>query len=79
MINDYAIHIDKGVKPSRVPYTEGSGAKTSKYIDALVDWIKIIKPSLSEKERLGFAFGIARKAKKEGHTTRGSFKFSPSY
>lgn len=76
MINDYAIYLDKGVKPSRVPYTEGSGAKTSKYIDALVDWIKIIKPSLSEKERLGFAFGIARKAKKEGHPTRGSYKFS---
>ena len=76
LINDYALILDRGVTANRVPFSSGSGARTSKYIDALIDWIKIIKPSLAERERKSFAFAIARKAKKEGHPTRNSFTYS---
>lgn len=73
---DHVAILDKGVKPSRVPYSRGSGAKTSKYIDALIDWIGIIKPSMNKREAKSFAFAIARTAKREGHPTNGSYRFS---
>lgn len=73
---DYIAILDKGIKPDRVPYTPGSGAKSSKYIQALIRWIGIVKPGLADFERKSFAFAIAMKAKKEGHPTRGSYAFS---
>lgn len=76
LLNDYSIYLDKGVKPEKVPYTQGSGAKKSKYIDALIEWAKTVKPTLSERERKSFAFAVARKAKIEGHPTRGSYAYS---
>lgn len=76
LINDYAIILDKGVDRSRVPYSRGSGRKTSKYIDALIEWIGVIKPSLADSEKKSFAFAIAQKAKQEGHPTRNSFTYS---
>jgi len=76
LINDYSIYLDKGVRPEKVPYTRGSGGKTSKYIDALISWSKIVKPALSEKERKSFAFAVATTAKKGGHPTKGSYAFS---
>jgi hypothetical protein len=75
-IADYAGILDKGVSASRIPYSPGSGAGSSKYIDALVNWISTIKPGLSDTDKKSFAFAIANKAKKEGHPTRGSFAFS---
>lgn len=75
-IADYAGILNKGVKASRVPYTRGSGAGSSRYIDALIGWIRVIKPGMSDVERKSFAFAIANKAKKEGHPTRGSYAFS---
>lgn len=75
-INDYAFILNDGVKAERVPYKPGSGAKTSKYISALEKWVGVIKPSLTDKERLSFAFAIAKTAKKEGHPTRGSYAYS---
>lgn len=76
LMNDYSIFLDKGVTADRVPYTRGSGAKRSKYIDALIEWSRYIKPSLAEKERKSFAFAVAHTAKQEGHPTRGSYAFS---
>ena len=75
-MQDYAFILDKGVKANRVPYNRGSGKKTSKYIDALMVWISVIKPSMGARERKSFAFAIANKAKQEGHPTKGSFAFS---
>jgi hypothetical protein len=71
-----AVILNFGVTPARVPYEQGSGKKTSLYISALLDWAANVKPELDEKERKSFVFAVARKAKKEGHPTRGSFKFS---
>lgn len=68
-VEDYLFIIDKGVTPGRVPYNRGSGAGTSKYIDALIAWIGVVKPSLSETEAKSFAFAIANKAKQVGHPT----------
>jgi len=76
LMNDYSLYLDKGVPASRVPYYPGSGRKLSKYIDALIEWSRYIKPALSEKERKSFAFAVATVAKKEGHPTSGSYAFS---
>jgi len=75
-VQDYAVILDKGVRPDRVPYSPGSGAKTSLYIEALKEWTKIIKPGLGERERTSFAFAIAANAKKQGHPTQGSYEYS---
>lgn len=72
-----AVILNFGVTPARVPFGGAStGAKTSKYIQALLDWAVHVKPNLDEKERKSFVFAVAHKAKKEGHPTKGSFSFS---
>ena len=76
LINDYSGILNAGVSPERVPYTPRSGRKTSKYITALINWGRVVKPSLSEKELKSFAFAVAATAKKEGHPTRGSYAYS---
>ena len=68
--------MDTGVTAARVPYRRGAGAGESKYIDALIRWIEVIKPGLGEAETKSFAFAIANKAKQEGHPTKGSFSFT---
>lgn len=78
LMEGYAKFVDKGVKPGRIPFSPGSrsGARVSKYIEALINWSKIVKPSMSDKERKGFAFAVATTAKREGHATRGSYRYS---
>ena len=77
IMDGYANILDKGVKANRVPYSGNTGGGgTSKYIEALIEWIGVIKPSLAQNERKSFAFAIAQKAKKEGHPTKGSFAYS---
>jgi hypothetical protein len=76
LMPSHVIILDKGVRPDRVPFRPGSGAKSSKYIDALMRWIAIVKPGLSEYQRKSFAFAIAYTAKRGGHPTRGSYAFS---
>ncbi len=68
-IEDYSFILDKGVTAARVPYSRGSGAGSSLYIDALIAWINVVKPGLSEVESKSFAFAIANKAKQVGHPT----------
>lgn len=78
MAEDYLIGpVDKGVKRSRIPYTPGrSRARTSLYIQGLINWARTVKPGLSDQERKSFAFAVAAKHKKEGMPTRGSYAFS---
>lgn len=76
LLNDYSYYLDKGVKAEKIPYTRGSGKKSSKYIDDLIAWGAIVKPSLSAKELKSFAFAVANKHKKEGNPTSGSYAFS---
>lgn len=78
LVDVQAIYLDKGVKPERVPYGGGGGGGKSKYIEALLEYVKRRKPGISDREAKGFAFAIARKAKQTGHPTPGSYAFSQS-
>jgi hypothetical protein len=64
-----------GVTAARIPYSPGSGAKTSKYIDGLIRYAKQ-RMGASDKEAKGIAFAIASRHKKEGMPTVASAKFS---
>ncbi len=74
---EYGIILNRGVTASRIPYTQGSGSKTSKFIEALIAWIKLKKIAIGIGKTVeGLAIGIARKMKVEGMPTTGSFRFS---
>lgn len=78
LAEDYLVGpVDKGVKAKNIPFggRQSSGGR-SQYIQGLLNWIRIVKPSLSDQERKSFAFAIANKQRREGMPTRGSFAFS---
>ena len=75
LVDPHALILDAGVTPGRVPYSPGSGAKSSKYIDALIQYVQL-RNGASLKEAKSIAFAIAATAKKEGHPTQGSFIYS---
>lgn len=62
---DYGMILNYGVPADRIPYSPGSGAKSSKYIDGLKMYAKL-RFNVDDKEALGIAFAIARKHKKFG-------------
>lgn len=73
-VADYGLIIDSGVKPSRIPYNRGSGARTSKYIEALIEYWR--KRGLNELNAKRAAFATAAKQKREGMPTRDSYRYS---
>jgi len=72
----YGQAVDTGVSAEKIPYNPGSGAKTSKYIDALIKYVKLRMNVSGDKEAKGIAFAIARKHKNEGMSTAVSSRFS---
>ena len=78
LVVDYAAILDKGVRANRISYspTPRNRGGTSAFIQSLIEWAAIIRPSFSLNERKGFAFAVATKASREGIPTRGSFAFS---
>lgn len=76
LANDYLIPVDTGVPASRIPFSPGSGAKFSLYIQGLIRWAGVVKPGLSDLERKSFAFAVAYTQLREGMPTRGSYSFS---
>lgn len=76
LMESYGVILDKGVGANRIPYQRGSGAKKSKYIEALFAYVKLRRPSMGDKQALSFAFAIANAAKKTGHPLPGSYAFS---
>jgi hypothetical protein len=72
---EYGMVLNYGVKPNRIPYRQGSGAKTSKFIDGLINFAKK-KLFKSGKDAESTAFAIAKKMKAEGMPTSGSYKYS---
>lgn len=70
----YFRFVNDGVKASRVPYQRGSGRKTSKYIEALILFFR--RKGLGQKRSERAAFATATLAKRQGHPTRSSFRFS---
>lgn len=72
--NGYASILDTGTPAAKIPYNPGSGAKTSKYIQALFEYWKL--RGLSEKEAMRAAFATAMKQKREGMPTFASRRFA---
>jgi hypothetical protein len=62
---DYGMVLNYGVTPDRIPFSPGSGAKSSKYIDGLKAYAKL-RFSANDKEAERIAFAIAHKHKKFG-------------
>lgn len=73
----YGRYQEKGIKPSAIPYSKGSGKNTYKFIDSLIEWIKLRKiAGPLFKDIKSTAFAIATNMKKQGMPTSGSFQFS---
>jgi hypothetical protein len=62
---DYGMILNYGVPPNRIPFSPGSGAKSSKYIDGLKMYAKL-RFNANDKEAERIAFAIAHKHKKFG-------------
>lgn len=73
---NYGAPVDQGVTASKIPFTPGSGKKSSKYIDGLIRFVKLRRIETDDKKAKSVAFAIAFKHKKEGMPTKSSFKFS---
>ena len=74
-VPDYMAINNQGVPANKIPYYPGSGRKTSKYIDGLIEYAKK-RMGKSDKEAKSVAFAIASKHKREGMPTKGSVRFS---
>jgi len=75
LVPDYMAINNEGVPSNKIPYYPGSGRKTSKYIDGLIDYVKR-RMGKSDKEAKSIAFAIASKHKKEGMPTKASARYS---
>lgn len=81
LLPPYATQLDKGVKPGRVPFASSrtrnrSRGGTSAYIEALMDFFKRRYPSSSTARAKELAIRTAKVARRTGHPTPGSFKYS---
>lgn len=74
--NKYMIYQDKGITADRIPFSFGSGNKTSKYIAGLTKWVMQRGMANNRKKARSIAFAIAKTHKKEGMPTRGSYLYS---
>jgi hypothetical protein len=75
LVPDYMAINNQGVPANKIPYYPGSGRKTSKYIDGLIEYAKK-RMGKSDKEAKSVAFAIASKHKREGMPTKASARFS---
>lgn len=74
-IEDYMARISEGVPANRIPYSPGSGAASSKYIQGLTRYARL-RFGASRKEAERIAFAIARTHLREGLPSLGSKRFS---
>jgi len=72
----YGTYQNTGIPASSIPYSPGSGARSSKFITALIRWVQLrgIAPGFAGAKRIAFA--IATVQKREGMPTKGSYRFS---
>jgi hypothetical protein len=71
---DYGLAMEFGVPAERIPYSPGSGAGSSRYIQGLIQFWN--KRGVTGREGIRAAFATARKHKREGMPTRASYAFS---
>lgn len=81
LLPPYATQLDKGVKPGKVPFASSrtrnrSRGGTSAYIEALMDFFKRRYPSSSTARAKELAIRTAKVARRVGHPTPGSYKYS---
>lgn len=74
-VSEVALYQNYGVKAEKIPFRLGSGAKSSKFVEGLIQFWKLRK-GLDDKEALSAAIATARKHKKEGMHTNDSLKYS---
>lgn len=74
-ILDYMGTISTGVPAERIPYTRGSGARTSQYIAGLTRYASL-RMGASQQEAERIAFAIASVHKREGLPSERSKRFS---
>jgi len=72
---DYMANLNAGVTAANIPYSPGSGARSSKYISGLIDYVKR-RMGKSDREAKSIAFAIASRHKKEGMPSKASVRFS---
>jgi hypothetical protein len=75
------VYSEFGVRASKVPFSgsggnRSTGAKKSKYIEALKNWIKVKGIESNDKKVTGMAFAIAHTQKKEGIPTKRSISLA---
>jgi len=75
---DYGLPLDTGVPAEKIPFSPGSGKRSSKYIDGLIKYVQQRMNITGDKEAKSVAFAIAYKQKQEGMSTDGSKRFSSS-
>ena len=66
----YAAYLNFGVKASRIPYSEGSGAKRSLYIEGLIKYVRLRMGVGDPRMQKSIAFAIARTQKRKGMPIR---------
>lgn len=77
-MEDYWWILERGLKPTEIPYTPGSGAGTSKFIKALQEFAVRKIGGLDSKQSLRTAFAMATSLKETGMPSPNSVsKFSP--
>jgi len=65
-MNDYGAIQDRGVTAANIPYSQGSGRKTSKYIEGLMNYVDTrmgITKGSRENKAVAFAIAHSHKAK----------------
>ena len=72
----YALSLDKGIKPEKIPYTIGGPTRggTSKYIEGLIRFARL-KFHADKRAAKQIAFAIARKQKENGYPLTGKIGF----
>lgn len=71
----YGAIVNDGVPANKIPYADGKGGGHSAYIQGLIRYAQL-RFGASGKEAVSIAFAIAKKHKKEGMPTQGSYAFS---
>ena len=69
----YGRILENGVTAQNIPFGGSTGKKTSRYIQGLVEFVKLRRIETDNKKALGVAFAIAKTHKKEGMPTNNSF------
>lgn len=73
-MNAYFTYLQRRLPSDKVPYSRGSGAKSSKAVEGLLRYWKL--RGLAPKEARSATFATLNKWKQEGRPTRASFRYA---